>query len=190
MPWNEALIQMENGKIDGLIGISNAKGKELLTTKLPLEYSIISAFTTNDTKWVYDGPKSLRGKKIGMIMDYEMGEDISNYLSINYAKSTGSFLIEDGELAVSQSIKNLIENKSDVYIEDRRVVKDYLMKNGLEDKIRDSGRIYNTELPIYVAFYKKIPNINRYVKNLENGIASLKATGEYEDLREKYQMDY
>jgi polar amino acid transport system substrate-binding protein len=189
MPWNVALMKMEDGEIDGLIGISNIRGKELIATGLPLESSVTSTFSRADTEWVYDGLDSLRGKKIGIIMDYAMDESISHYVSINYPKDPGSFIIEDGDLAVIEAINDLIEGRSDVYIEDKRVVKNYIKENGKEEYIRDSGKVDNVDLPIYVAFSKKIPDIKQYVKNLEEGIASLKATGEYEELREKYQMD-
>lgn len=190
MPWNVALVKMEDGEIDGLIGISNIRGRDLVTTALPLERGITSTFTRVDTEWIYDGIESFRGKKVGIIMDYTLNESISHYVSINYPKTPGSFVIEEGELAVIESINNLIEGKSDVYIEDNRVVKHYVNKNGKEQYIRYSGKVDNVALPIYVAFSKKIPGIKQYVKNLEEGIASLKATGEYEALREKYNMDH
>jgi polar amino acid transport system substrate-binding protein len=189
MPWNVALMKMEDGEIDGLIGISDTRGKDLVTTGLPLEKSVTSTFSRADTEWVYDGLDSLRGKKISIIMDYAIDESISHYVSINYPKDPGAFIIEDGDLAVIEAINDLIEGKSDVYIEDRRVVKHYLKENGKEKDVRDSGKVDNVDLPIYVAFSKKIPNIKEYIKNLEEGIASLKATGEYEELRDKYHMD-
>lgn len=49
--------------------------------------------------------------------------------------------------------------------------------------------VSQNKVPIYVAFSSKIPSIQKYIRNLEEGIASLKATGEYDDIREKYHMD-
>lgn len=189
MPWHEALTQIDEGKIDGIIGISNLKGKNLVATALPLDYSATSSFTRNDTEWVYDGIPSLRGKKIGMVMDYVLSESISHYVGINYPQNPGGFVIEDSDSGVISSITNLIEGKIDIYIEDKRVVNHYLREHKLESTIKDSGKIDNESAPVYVAFSDKIPHINKYIKQLEDGIASLKATGEYEDLRAKYFMD-
>jgi hypothetical protein len=68
------------------------------------------------------------------------------------------------------------------------VVERYLSENSLT-VIRKAGMVSQNKVPIYVAFSSKIPSIQKYIRNLEEGIASLKATGEYDDIREKYHMD-
>ena len=189
MPWRKALTGIKKGKIDGIIGISQIKGLNLVTTKFPLEYSVISAFTRNDNDWVYDGSDSLRGKKLGIIMDYDLNEDMSNFVGMNYTTNPGMFVVEDGKNAVIDSITNLIDGTTDLYIEDQRVVEHYIREHDLTHHIKNAGKVSKDKLPLYVAFNAQIPNVKEYIKFLEEGIASLKATGEYEDLRAKYKMD-
>ncbi|GAB4169254.1 MAG: ABC transporter substrate-binding protein [Rickettsiaceae bacterium] len=189
MSWNQALGKVKNAEIDGIIGISNPGGRNLVSTKLPLEYCMPKAFTRNDTDWVYNGTESLRGKKLGIILGYTLDESINNYIGMHYASSLGMFIVEDGENAVIESIANIIDGDSDVYIEDERVVKSYTKENGLAQYIKDAGSITENKLPIYVAFAKEVPHINQYIKYFEDGLASLKATGEYDALRAKYNLD-
>ena len=132
---------------------------------------------------------SLRGKKLGIVMDYNLTEDISNFVGMNYTTNPGMFIIEDGKNAVIDFITNLIDGTSDVYIEDQRVVESYIKEHDLSHHIKNAGKTSKEPMPLYIAFNSKIPNAKEYIKFLEEGIASLKATGEYEDLRIKYKMD-
>lgn len=189
MPWHEALRKVEKGEIDGIIGISNVKGTSMIVTDTPIEYSSTASFTRCDTNWTYDGIASLRGKKLGIIMDYSLDEDISNYVGTNYPSNPSMFVIEDGENAVVDSITDLINGKIDVYVEDTRVVTRYLNEHALNASVRYAGSISGEKLPLFIAFNDKIPNIKDYIKYLNEGIASLKATGEYKHLQEKYKLN-
>lgn len=189
MPWYEALAKVKSGEIDGIVGISNTKGLNLITTKLPFEYSDLGIFIRKDTDWVYDGFESLRGKKMGVIMDYKLDEDMNNFIGMNYIKNPNMFVVEDGATAVIECIKNLIHGNIDLYVEDINVVEDYLERNSLDHYVKNVGRISKERLPLYVAFNKNVPEIKEYIKFIEEGIASLKSTGEYDHLREKYKID-
>jgi len=189
MPWGDALDLAEKGEIDGIIGVSSVKGRELVTTRLPLEFSRSDAFTRNDTEWIYDGVSSLRGKKVGIILDYVVDEAINNYLGINYTLNPGGFSVQEGKNAVIESIADLIDGYSDVYLEDNRVVQHYITENGLTPYIRNAGHVGRKKLPVYIAFSNKLPHVKRYIKYFVKGMSSLKATGEFDDLRLKYKMD-
>jgi len=189
MSWGQAIEEVESGKIDGILGLSNPKGKKLISTELPLDYSSSIVFTRADTDWTYDGISSLRGKKIGIIMDYVVDESINQYIGSNYTINPGMFVVEDGANAVIESIANLMDKEIDVYIEDERVVKYYIQETGVAKSIRNAGKVAKEKLPIYIAFSTNIPNIKKYIEHFEEGIASLKATGEYDELRAKYNMD-
>ena len=189
MPWGDALALAEKGAIDGIIGVSSVKGRDLLTTRLPLEFSRTDAFTRNDTEWIYDGLGSLRGKKVGIILDYVVDEAINHYVGINYPLNSGGFSVQEGKNAVIESIADLIDGDSDVYLEDSRVVQHYITENGLTPYIRNAGHVGRKKLPVYIAFSKKLPNAKRYIKYFIKGVSSLKATGEFDDLRLKYNMD-
>ena len=47
-PWSDAIDLVEKGEVDGIVGISSVNGKNLIITRLPLEFSMTDAFTRND----------------------------------------------------------------------------------------------------------------------------------------------
>jgi hypothetical protein len=122
-------------------------------------------------------------------MGYMLDEPIKNYLGMNYTTNYDMFVIENGKNAVIQSIANIIDGDIDVYIEDERVVKCYTEATGLAQYIKDAGSITKEKTPIYIAFSKDVPFIEKYMALLEEGIGSLKHTGDYKSLRKKYNMD-
>jgi polar amino acid transport system substrate-binding protein len=183
MSWNDAIKLAEKGEVDAIVGIGDIRGKNLLTTSLPLEYSMTDAFTRNDTEWIYDGIDSLRGKKIGVVMGGIIDEVTKHYIGINYPINPGAFSVQEEKNAVIESIADLIDSDSDVYIEDYRVV------HGLDPYIRNAGHVGKIKAPVYIAFSKALPDSTKYIQYFTEGIASLKATGEYDSLRLKYNMD-
>lgn len=189
MPWYEALEKAQSGTIDGILGISSVEGRDLYMTRIPIDLSQMHAFTRGDTEWVFDGISSMLGMRLGVIMDYMLDSAVSSYVSMNFPEHPEWFLIEDSELAVIESIANLIDGDSDIFIEDRRVVNYYTRMNGLVPYIRDAGKASKTLLPVNIALSSNLPHARKYLNYLEEGIASLKATGEYDDLRAKYGMD-
>jgi polar amino acid transport system substrate-binding protein len=189
VPWHKALIMLEKNEIEGLIGVSSLDGRNLISTNIPMAYSASHSFTRSDNNWVYDGVPSLRGKKLSFILDYILDEEISDYFGRFYSKKPSLFKIEDDENAVVDSILNLIDGDADVFIEDKKVV-DYITKNnGLNSYVRDAGKVSNKSLPIYIGFSKDVADIKTIIGYLEEGIASLKATGEYDHLLEKYRIE-
>ncbi|NRB11428.1 MAG: transporter substrate-binding domain-containing protein [Rickettsiaceae bacterium] len=189
MSWHQALEDIKLGKIDGIIGITNYQDLNLAVTNLPLEYSNTSSFTRRESTWIYDNIGSLRDKKLGLIMDYSIDDAINDYFTMNFYSSPNKFFIADGENAVGQLINSLVDAEIDIYVEDKRVVADYARRHDLTLEIRDAGEIDKVNLPIYIGLSKKLDNYEKYIEHLENGIALLKATGEYDHLRQKYNMD-
>lgn len=189
MSWNDAIKLAEKGEVDAIVGIGDIKGKNLLTTNLPIEYSMTDAFTRNDTEWIYDGIDSLRGKKVGVVMGGIIDEVIKHYIGINYPINPSAFSVQEEKNAVIESIADLIDSDSDVYVEDYRVVQHYIKENGLDPYIKNAGHVGKIKTPVYIAFSKALPDAAEYIQYLAEGIASLKATGEYDALRLKYNMD-
>ena len=188
MPWYEALDKAEKGEIDGVIGISQGFSQDLAITSTPQARSTISLFTRPDTEWVYDGIDSLRGKRASIILDYNLTDTLKQYVSANYSKNPDLFVLEDGQNAVIDSINHLIEGNVDLYIEDELVVNYYLNQHNLLPAIKNAGRVDKVPLALYIAFSKKIENSKKYLDMLENGISSITATKDVEELKKKYNI--
>lgn len=187
LPWFEALIQSKSGKVGGVIGTSSAE-KGLIIPALPQAFSEIASFVRMDTDWKFDGMDSLHGEKVAIILDYNLGTLMKEFVSTNYPKKPEMFVLESGDRALIDSIKNLLSGKADVYIDDEAVVMHYIAANNLENELKPSGRIGEKAMPLYIAFASDIPKSKTYIKMLEDGMRSLNATGDLADLRKKYQI--
>ena len=186
MPWVEAITDAKEGRIDGVIGISNGE-EDLVVSKTPLVYSTIGAFTKEDSDWVYDGIESLNGKRITMVFGYDLGDTIRRHISRNYPINPRLFIIEMGNEGVIDSINNLLDKKADIYVEDEAVVNHYL-KNKHIHGIKNSGKINEAVFPIYIAFSSKSLKTKNYIKMFEDALQSLKDTGDLDDLKKKYNI--
>jgi ABC-type amino acid transport substrate-binding protein len=122
-----------------------------------------------------------------MVFGYDLGDTIRRHISRNYPANPRLFIIEMGNEGVIDSINNLIAKKADIYVEDEVVVNYYLKNNHIQG-IKNSGRIDDVVFPIYIAFSNKSPKAKSYAKMLEEGIKSLKATGDLSDLKKKYNI--
>lgn len=188
MPWHEALNAIEDGTADAIVGIGNVRGRNVITTKNPQEYSQTKCYTRKDSYWGYDGPSSLNNMRIGFVMDYSIDEDINNYFAINYPFKSDQFVVEDGDDAVTDCIANLVDGSIDVYVEDARVVEYFTRQNNLEPYLRQAGNTGENKMPVYIAIRKNHPSATKLVDLLEQGIASIKSTGQYGYLQNKYGM--
>ncbi len=189
MPWSIALEDAKKGKIDGIIGL-DLEGHDLLLPTKPQAYSVLSSFTTSDTHWVYDGIESLKGKKITAVLDYNLG-GLLKYISDSYSVDQKLLVLETGDNAIEKSIDNLISKKAEIYIEDEMVMKDYLFKNiKFSKSLKNAGKINSTPFPIYIGFSRNITRSTEFIKMLEDGIESLDASGDLEELKQKYTISY
>ena len=189
MPWADALKAVEEGKIDGVIGINDIGGRDLITPTTPQALTVNSVFTRVGADWVYDEPESLAGKKIAMVLDYDIkNASIQQYITTNYLRDPWSFVIESGINAVADSINSVIDKTSDVYIGCQEVVNHYLDSNNLNSKIKNCGKIEENSVPIYIAFSASSAKAAEYIKMLEDGMISIDTIGDLTNLKTKYQI--
>jgi polar amino acid transport system substrate-binding protein len=187
MPWHTALDLLSEDKIDAVVGIGEAEGRGFVLTNVPQAYGYVSAFTQSDSEWVYDGIESLNGKKMSLILDYNVEDSIKQFIAANFPKNPNLFIVETGENAVIEAIKSLIDKSTEIYVEDETVVNYYLDQHNIKT-IRNAGRISPTALPIFVAFSTTSPKAEYFKKMLEEGSRSLTATGDVRELRKKYKI--
>ncbi|WPY01418.1 Putative ABC transporter substrate-binding protein [Candidatus Trichorickettsia mobilis] len=189
MPWADALKAVEEGKIDGVIGINDIGGRDLITSTTPQALTVNSVFTRVGTDWVYDEPESLAGKKIAMVLDYDIhNASIQQYITTNYLRDPWSFVVESGIDAVADSINSIVDKTSDVYIGCQEVVNYYLDSNNLNSKIKNCGKIEENSVPIYIAFSASSAKAAEYIKMLEDGMISIDTIGDLTSLKNKYQI--
>lgn len=189
MPWSDAIAAVESQEIDGIMGITNTDGKDLLIPHEPQAYSTIGVFGKDEIDYTYDNPSSLIGKKIAIVLDYELNNDsIDHYITTNYLKDPWAFNIESGRNAAMDALDSIADNAADLYIGDQNIVESYLKKSNFKIQIKNCGKITDDPIPIYIAFAGSKSNSKKYITMLEEGMASIKSTGQLRSLKEKYNI--
>lgn len=187
MPWFTALDELTKDKIDAVVGISALEGRNFLLTDTPISYGYVSAFTRDDSNWIYDGVGSLNGKKVSIILDYNVSDDIKEFVASHYPNSPNLFIIESDAYAVYNALTGVLNGSAGVFIEDETVVNYYIKHHNISH-IKNAGRIVPDAFPMYIAFSKTSAKSENYKKMLEEGIHSLNATGDIKALKQKYNL--
>jgi polar amino acid transport system substrate-binding protein len=186
-PWDEAIEDVKEGRVHGIIGSSFMENSDLVFPSVPQAYGITAAYTLQDSKWKYDGINSLKGLKIGLILGYKYPEDIGNYVFITLPKAPELFIFEGGKNAVQDQINNLVDNKTDVYFENEYVMS-WEMKSSNEIKLRNAGQVGNDLDRLYIAFSPKLKKSYTYAKILSEGMEEMRNSGKLAELYKKYGL--
>jgi polar amino acid transport system substrate-binding protein len=190
MPWSDALTAAEKGEVDGVMGISDVEGRDLVLPNSPQAYVSINAFARSDMEWYYDSPDSLSGKRLAIVLDYYLNHPpIQQYITDHFLRNPWDFTVESGENAVVDSINSVIDKTSDVYIGYKDVVMRYLDEDhNNRMQVKECGLISEVPVPIYIAFGGENPNASKYLKMLEDGMSSIESIGALKDIKSKYNI--
>jgi polar amino acid transport system substrate-binding protein len=187
-PWDKAIEDIRQGKIHGVIGASFDENSDLVYPTVPQAYGITAAYTLEENKWTYEGTKSLRGQKIGLILGYKYPEDIGNFIFTTLPKAPELFVFEGGENAVHEQVNNLINKRTDIYFENEYVM-NRLIKSENGPKLRNAGQIGNDLDRLYVAFSPKLKKSYTYAKILSEGMEKMRNSGRLAELYKKYGLN-
>ncbi len=186
-PWDKAIEAVRQGEVHGIIGASFDETSDLVYPTVPQAYGIIAAFTLENSSWKYENASSIKGLRIGLILGYKYPDDIANYIFITLPKAPELFVFEGGADAVPEHVNNLINKKTDVYLENQYVMAKYINAES-SPKIRNAGQV-GTELDrLYIAFSPKLKKSYTYAKMLSEGMEDLRNSGKLAELYKKYGL--
>ena len=186
MPWNQALRDLQNGVIDGVMG---AKIDEI-KARFPSVHQTSSqtaSFVTYDSKWFYDGVSSLSENVIGLVDGYSYPLELKSYIYSLYIVKPELFSFASGEDPVGDNIKKLEKKQIFTYIEDENVIRDYMKSNNIVN-IKNVGYISPLPTKIYIAFSYANPNSSKYAKIMTEETLIMKTNLELQTLYDKYNI--
>ncbi|MFH7041389.1 substrate-binding periplasmic protein [Paucibacter sp. JuS9] len=125
------------------------------------------------------GPAALSGRRVVLTHGGSYGDTIEANQSI----------VRVVALSDLANLRMLAAGRADFTVLDDRVF-DYLVQANageLRGKLKRVGRAFN-DLPIYVAFSRKRAEAPRHAALLDQGLAALKASGEYRRIVERWQL--
>lgn len=187
MSWHEALLKLESGQINGVIGAHDDEVEGAILPNTNLIKAKYASFTLLDNPWQYNENYSLDKKIIGLTVDYSYPSEIRNYIHSNMLIKPDKFIFHESNNSVSDNVNDIIINKTSVYIEEKSVANYYLENNNIK-VIKNSGNIPGDNKILYIAFSKENSNSRRYSEILTSEFNKLKNNGTVKLLLDKYKL--
>jgi polar amino acid transport system substrate-binding protein len=181
MPFNRALLEAQKGNIDAVLAVTpkNLVDYQLHSgdVKIGLSYNDFYTLTTN--KWRFTELEDLRLHSVAIISGYDY-DTIQPHIDAN----PSDFYLATGETPLAMNIKRLIRGRFQVLLGNRNAITYTSKQLKMEDKIRYAGS-YGTPLPLYIGFNV---SMSHYADIFAEGMAKLKANGEYDKILIKYHI--
>lgn len=185
MPWNRATQEAAEGNIDAIIGASHGDCETCVFPKEPIGKMDNHFFVKKGNQWRYNGIPSLSTVKVAAVDGYDYdGGELNTYLGSKKGSDDVQLMTGDG--ALEKNIKKLQAGRVDVVIEEKSVFYWTLKSLGIAaDEFEEAGSTGKAD-PIFIAFSPKKPKSSEYAKQIEEGIAALRASGELAKILSKY----
>ncbi len=188
LPWSRAINEARTGNINGIIGAARGDAPDFVFPENEQGQIVNTFFVSNNSSWTYSGIESLKSVKLGLILDYDYSEEISNYISSNPDSKNIQFL--GGNAPLSQNIKKLKAGRIDVVLEAGSVFNYTAKEMGEGGSFKVGGVLDDTPESslIYMAFSPANPNSAKYAKILSDGMAEMRASGRLAEILKKYGL--
>ena len=186
-PWARALREARKGSIDGVIGAHRGDAPDFVFPERPLlRIAGGDLFVRRDSDWTYRGIPSLREIRLGVVRNYDYGEELNAYLADPANENRVD--VVHGQRALERNLAKLLAGRIDAVAEARSVVLRAARDMGVADQIRFAGQ---TAPPAdcHVAFSPALERSARLAQLLSDGVEEMRLTGEYQALLELYGLD-
>jgi len=180
--WNRTLDGVNKGIYNGAIAATPEELPEGIFSEENLGYYGNSFVVKTGSEWHYEAVSSLEKIRLGVIKDYNYGENINAYI-----KTSTNISAKSGSDAVKKNLGDLYKGKIDVYLEDHNVAYYESKQIGLEGKIKIAGS-EGKPIALFIGFTHKNPNSKRHAQVLSDGIRALRASGKLESILKKYGL--
>lgn len=186
IPYEQALQGTLDGYFSGLIGVLHAAAPELVfpTEDFGTFKNII--LTKKDFAWKYTGIDSLKNVLILAVKNYKYGEPLDGYIATNQGDPT-KVMFMNGLFGVQQAFRMLESVDNVVFIDDLSAINYQLRIDGKMNAFTQIP-LNLPDLPIYIGFSPRNPKSKQYAIILSAGIVEMKQSGEWDKLKQHYQI--
>ncbi len=183
MPWADALTAARAGKIDGVIGAGEADMEGLTAPHQAIGEPRVVLLVAKGNPWKFESMASLMGAKLGVIDGYTYWDQLDAYIKDKGEPGVVTF---KGEAPLADALTQLKAGKIDVLPETMAVFVWTVKGMGLA--VTDFQIVHTHQNdPIYLAFSKTAEGAN-YAKLFDEGVARLRASGEFVKLLKAYGL--
>lgn len=184
-PWSRVLLDVENGHLDGAVGVYGTEAPDLVYPDVEIGLSDNGFFVRKDFEWEYNGLESIKNVRVAFISDYDYGPPFLEYLQNN--PGSPNVTMTRGSDALERSFLMLVNSRVDVVINDVAVGQHFLTHFPDRDKVRYAGAQGLPE-PVYLAFSPKNPASQEYARIFTEGWRQLRASGELARILGRYGL--
>jgi polar amino acid transport system substrate-binding protein len=183
--WSRCLKMVEEGAMDGAIGMARDEGPAMRVSRQTIAHTSDVFVTRADSTWTYDGPASLDKVSLGVVAGYDYGDVIARYLK-RHARSTERVQVAHGDDATLTNVAKLRAGRLDTIIIDENVARYEYAKGGSLDQLRVAGRL--APLDLYIGFSPVSPRARDLPDLLDAGLERLRASGELTRILARYGL--
>jgi polar amino acid transport system substrate-binding protein len=186
MPIKRSIWELQQGKIDAIIGVSKQDAPGLVYTDEPLGRRQYRFYVLENNSWRYAGPDSLSGYRVGTGLGYSFAE-IDEYL-----RPLNPYQIKvnpvPGRNASYRKFMMLELQRLDIVIEDYYVVNHLQVVGNLNDyAFEEAGRLQSVAL--YVAFRPDLKEVKGISKLISNSMINLRQSGVIRKILSDYGLN-
>ncbi|GAA0405008.1 transporter substrate-binding domain-containing protein [Cocleimonas flava] len=182
-PHERLLQYLEDGKLDGAIGLYKNKEREqyAVYVDIPIAWSSMRIFVKKEDLSSITGLNDLSGKVIGKIRGVSFNKDLEK------AIEEGQFTIEE-TATYEQSIKKLLAGRIDVLIAPNFSTQYLLREMGVSEEISLLPLYFEPVRPVYILFSK--PSIITDKMGMFEKMIDVLTDMEYEKTFEEIQRNF
>lgn len=156
-PWVRALALAEQGRVDGVVTLSEGESEILLTSDYPIHHFQDCFYRRNDSDWQYHDADSLTEVRLGAVAGYGYGEAVDQHIN-QQAKRVA---LIGGSNTPQRLIDMLASERVDAIIAERSIAAPYLHSR----QISQAGCL--AEQPLYIGLAPQRPWAEALLARLE-----------------------
>lgn len=182
LPWSRAIAMARKGTLTGIIGATPSEVPDFIFPKHSQGTAKVAFFVKTGNPWQYTGIASLAGIRIGLIKDYDYGDDISEYVKSH----EDSVDMAVGDDALELNIRKVIGKRLTAAIETVAVMSYYLKETQRQGQLSQAGTI--SMIDVYIAFSPELAESGEYGRILSDGIDEMRQSGRLNTILSKYGL--
>ena len=186
MPWPRAVSAVEAGEFTAIAGGGVADTPGFVLTK-PMGDVTTTLAVRKGERFNYTGPDSLAGHRLGAVTGViSWGGGIDEYI-VEHQNDPNRIDLTGGEDPYAANLRKLIVGRVDAVV-DVAAVLSWLARNmGVRDQIEFIPVL--REPDVFIAFSPANKKSVQYAAILDKGVEQLRATGELQDILDRYGLE-
>jgi polar amino acid transport system substrate-binding protein len=183
--WKDALSGAQQGMYAAVVGANRDDAPEFVFPKVEQARAQGAFYGLVSSSWKYGGPATLSKVKLATILDYKYNPEIAQHIRDNRKNRDRIRSIESSPDILQRFVQLLEKEQIDVFVEDQFVVQYFFKTLDRADRFTELGKM-KASTPLYIAISPRDLDAATLAKDLEEGMALLRSSGELSKILEKY----